>query len=95
MAPSRRSKVGKREVEREGPAVMAYMCERSAATSSVFGFRHGAARWNEKVRIDPLKLPPRADSNEPHSRGSARAGRYAHRSGAASVVVDRTYGSVW
>lgn len=54
--------------EREGPAVMAYMCDKICGHLELFGFRHGAARWNEKIRIDPLKLPPRADAGEPHCR---------------------------
>lgn len=58
--------------EREGPEVMAYMCDKICGHLELFGFRHGAARWNEKVRIDPLTLPPRAHSGEPHCRWSIR-----------------------
>ena len=54
--------------EREGPEVMAYMCDKICGHLELFGFRHGAARWNEKIRIDPLKLPPRARPDEPHCR---------------------------
>ena len=54
--------------EREGPAVMAYMCDKICGHLELFGFRHGAARWNERIRIDPEKLPPRVSKNEPHCR---------------------------
>jgi hypothetical protein len=54
--------------EREGPEVMAYMCDKICGHLELFGFRHGAARWNEKVRVDPLKLPPRGTPDEPHCR---------------------------
>lgn len=54
--------------EKGGPAVMEYMCNKICGHLELFGFRHGAARWNEKVRIDPEKLPPRASKSEPHCR---------------------------
>ena len=54
--------------EREGPAVMRFMCDKICGHLELFGFRHGAARWNEKIRIDPEKLPPRATKDEPHCR---------------------------
>jgi hypothetical protein len=54
--------------ERGGPEVMDSMCKKICGHLELFGFRHGAARWNEKVRIDPLKLPPRATKDEPHCR---------------------------
>lgn len=54
--------------ERGGPEVMAYMCDKICAHLELFGFRHGASRWNEKVRIDPEKLPPRQSPDEPHCR---------------------------
>ena len=54
--------------EREGPAVMRFMCDKICGHLELFGFRHGAARWNEKIRIDPEKLPPRASKDEPHCR---------------------------
>src|SRR5262245_37628225 len=54
--------------EREGPAAMADMCDKICGHLELFGFRHGAARWNEKIRIDPQKLPPRASSAEPHCK---------------------------
>lgn len=58
--------------EREGPAVMAYMCDKICGHLELFGFRHGAARWNEKIRIDPEKLPPRNSPDEPHCRWKIR-----------------------
>jgi len=58
--------------EREGPEVMAYMCDKICGHLELFGFRHGAARWNEKIRIDPVKLPPRASADEPHCRWKIR-----------------------
>jgi hypothetical protein len=39
--------------EREGPEVMAYMCDKICGHLELFGFRHGAARWNANIRIDP------------------------------------------
>jgi hypothetical protein len=54
--------------EAGGPELMSYMCDKICGHLELFGFRHGAARWNEKVRIDPTKLPPRASSDEPHCR---------------------------
>ncbi len=61
--------------EREGPEVMAYMCDKICGHLELFGFRHGAARWNEKIRIDPVKLPPRASPDEPHCRWKIRMGK--------------------
>lgn len=58
--------------EREGPAVMSYMVNKICGHLELFGFRHGAARWNPKIRIDPIKLPPRADASEAHCRWSIR-----------------------
>lgn len=55
-----------------GPEVMAYMVDKICAHLELFGFRHGAARWNDRIRIDPIKLPPRADAGEPHCRWSIR-----------------------
>jgi hypothetical protein len=55
-----------------GPELMKYMCDKICAHLELFGFRHGAARWNEKIRIDPLKLPPRASAAEPHCRWKIR-----------------------
>jgi len=54
--------------EREGPEVMAYMCDKICGHLELFGFRHGAARWNANIRIDPEKLPPRASDEEHHCR---------------------------
>jgi hypothetical protein len=54
--------------EKEGPEVMKFMVNKICSHLELFGFRHGAARWNPKIRIDPLKLPPRRDANEPHCR---------------------------
>ncbi len=51
-----------------GPEVMEYMANKICKHLELFGFRHGAARWNEKIRIDPVKLPPRASSDEEHCR---------------------------
>ena len=56
--------------ERGGPEVMAFMVNKICAHLELFGFRHGAARWNANIRIDPMKLPPRADPSEPHCRWS-------------------------
>jgi hypothetical protein len=56
--------------EAGGPAVMDYMVNKICAHLELFGFRHGAARWNPNIRIDPLKLPPRATPDEPHCRWS-------------------------
>lgn len=58
--------------EAGGPELMAYMVHKICGHLELFGFRHGAARWNENIRIDPLKLPPRAASNEPHCRWTIR-----------------------
>jgi hypothetical protein len=58
--------------EAEGPETMAYMCDKICAHLELFGFRHGAARWNQKIRIDPVKLPPRASEDEPHCRWKIR-----------------------
>jgi hypothetical protein len=52
--------------EKEGPEVMKFMCEKICYHLEVFGFRWGAAGWNPNIRIDPIKLPPRADKSEPH-----------------------------
>lgn len=54
--------------EAGGPELLDYMCNKICGHLELFGFRHGAARWNEKIRIDPLKLPPRASADEPHCR---------------------------
>jgi hypothetical protein len=48
------------------------MCDKICGHLELFGFRHGAARWNEKVRIDPEKLPPRASKDDPHCRWRIR-----------------------
>jgi hypothetical protein len=58
--------------ERQGPAVMAFMSDKICGHLELFGFRHGAARWNEKIRIDPEKLPPRASKDEPHCKWRIR-----------------------
>jgi hypothetical protein len=44
------------------------MCEKICGHLELFGFRHGAARWNERIRNDPERLPPRASEDEPHCR---------------------------
>lgn len=54
--------------EAMGPAVMDYMVNKVCGHLELFGFRHGAARWNPRIRIDPLKLPPRSSPDEPHCR---------------------------
>ncbi|MAG34077.1 MAG: hypothetical protein CL908_24625 [Deltaproteobacteria bacterium] len=54
--------------EAGGPELLRYTCDKICGHLELFGFRHGAARWNEKVRIDPTKLPPRASEDEPHCR---------------------------
>lgn len=51
-----------------GPEVMDYMANKICGHLELFGFRHGAAHWNERIRIDPVKLPPRAEADEPHCR---------------------------
>ena len=51
-----------------GPEVMEYMANKICKHLELFGFRHGAARWNEKIRIDPVKLPPRSSPEEEHCR---------------------------
>jgi hypothetical protein len=54
--------------EAGGPELMAYMVNKICGHLELFGFRHGAARWNPHIRIDPKKLPPRASADEPHCR---------------------------
>lgn len=54
--------------EQLGPDVMDYMANKICGHLELFGFRHGAARWNEKIRIDPVTLPPRENTDEPHCR---------------------------
>ena len=54
--------------EAGGPELLDYMVNKVCAHLELFGFRHGAARWNPNIRIDPIKLPPRADPSEPHCR---------------------------
>ena len=54
--------------EMAGPEIFDYMINKVCGHLELFGFRHGAARWNPNVRIDPIKLPPRADASEPHCR---------------------------
>ncbi len=54
--------------EAGGPELMDYMVNKICAHLELFGFRHGVARWNPHVRVDPIKLPPRADQSEPHCR---------------------------
>lgn len=54
--------------EAGGPELMDFMVNKICGHIELFGFRHGAARWNANIRIDPLKLPPRASSDEPHCR---------------------------
>ncbi len=54
--------------EKGGPELLDYMCNKICGHLELFGFRHGAARWNEKIRIDPTKLPPRESRDEPHCR---------------------------
>ncbi|MBP1685392.1 MAG: hypothetical protein H6Q33_1535 [Deltaproteobacteria bacterium] len=58
--------------EREGPAAMDYAVNKICGHLELFGFRHCAARWNPKIRIDPIKLPPRANASESHCRWSIR-----------------------
>ena len=52
--------------ERGGPETMAYMVDKICGHLELFGFRHGAARWNGNIRIDPVALPPRNSPDEPH-----------------------------
>jgi len=54
--------------EAGGPEVMEYMAKKICGHLELFGFRHGAARWNPNIRIDPKKLPPRTDKGEEHCR---------------------------
>lgn len=54
--------------EAGGPELMRYMTQKICGHLELFGFRHGMARWNPNIRIDPIKLPPRADKSEPHCR---------------------------
>jgi len=54
--------------EMAGPAIFDYMINKVCGHLELFGFRHGAARWNANIRIDPVKLPPRANAGEPHCR---------------------------
>lgn len=54
--------------ERGGPELMDYMVNKVCGHLELFGFRHGAARWDARNRIDPLRLPPRAEPSEPHCR---------------------------
>ncbi len=58
--------------EAGGPELMDYMVKKICALLELFGFRHGVARWNPRVRVDPVKLPPRADGSEPHCRWRIR-----------------------
>jgi hypothetical protein len=51
-----------------GPEALSYAVNKICGHLELFGFRHGAARWNAHIRIDPLKLPPRASAAEPHCR---------------------------
>ena len=55
-----------------GPEIMDYMANKICGHLELFGFRHGAARWNENIRIDPVALPPRATKDEPHCRWTIR-----------------------
>ncbi len=70
------------------------MCNKICAHLELFGFRPGAARWNEKIRIDPAKLPPRASADEPRCRWgikmtdkrvdyAAKPGEYGEKHGPA------------
>jgi len=54
--------------EKLGPEVMDYMANNICGHLELFGFRHGASRWNAQIRVDPEKLPPRADTSEVHCR---------------------------
>jgi hypothetical protein len=54
--------------ERGGPELMDFMVKKICGHLELFGFRHGAARWNGRIRIDPLRLPPRSDPSMPHCR---------------------------
>jgi hypothetical protein len=54
--------------ERGGPDLMNFMVKKICGHLELFGFRHGAARWNSHIRIDPLRLPPRKQPSEPHCR---------------------------
>lgn len=54
--------------EAGGPELMRYMVNKICGHLELFGFRHGMARWNSKIRIDPVKLPPRQSPDEPHCR---------------------------
>ncbi len=54
--------------EAGGPELMNYMVNKICGHLELFGFRHGVARWNPNIRVDPVKLPPRASRDEPHCR---------------------------
>lgn len=54
--------------EKYGPEVMDYMANKICGHLELFGFRHGASRWNARNRVDPVKLPPRADRTDVHCR---------------------------
>ncbi len=54
--------------ERGGPKLMDFMVNKICGHLELFGFRHAASRWNPKIRIDPLRLPPRSAPSEPHCR---------------------------
>ncbi len=56
--------------EEQGPEALEYACQKICRHLELFGFRHGAARWNPRIRIDPLELPPRSSPDEPHCRWS-------------------------
>ena len=44
--------------EAGGPEIMDYMVNKICGHLELFGFRHGAARWNPNIRIDPLEAAP-------------------------------------
>ncbi len=54
--------------ERGGPELMNFMVKKICGHLELFGFRHGASRWNRRIRIDPLRLPPRSEPTQPHCR---------------------------
>jgi hypothetical protein len=54
--------------ERGGPELLNFMVKKICGHLELFGFRHGASRWNSRIRIDPLRLPPRSEPTQPHCR---------------------------
>jgi hypothetical protein len=54
--------------EQGGPELMDFMVHKICGHLELFGFRHAASRWNGRIRIDPLRLPPRPEPRQPHCR---------------------------